>query len=149
MLVVFPKISKFTWVCHLDWPSCIFWTVFTEFLIIAFRQNRSLQDIIGKKTIVNNRKQICQNINQNVYLKSCNSKLNNLCCMQVLSISTFSSTVTPKTFKIYHKLNCKSKSLMYLMKCVLCNNQCTGKFETTFEVTLSPSKNNFFYLLQW
>ena len=101
--------------------------VFAELPIIAFRRNRNLQDILGKKTIVNNRKQLRQNINQNGYLKPCNFKLNNLCCIQVQSASTFRNTVTCKTFKIYNKLNCKSKYLIYLMEYVLCNKQYTDK----------------------
>ena len=111
--------------------------VFTELLITAFRWNRNLQDIVGKKTIVNNRKQLCENIDQNGYPKPCNSKLNNLCCTQVQSTNIFRSTVTHNTFKIYNKLNCKSKYLIYVMECVLCNKQYTGKSETSFNLRLS------------
>ena len=74
--------------------------------------DRNLQDILEKKTIVNNRKQLCQNIDQNCYSKPCNSKLNNLCCTQVQSTNTFRSTITNKTFKIYNKLYGKSKYLI-------------------------------------
>ena len=35
--------------------------LFTELPIIAFRRNRNQQDILGKKTIVNSRKQLCPN----------------------------------------------------------------------------------------
>ena len=101
--------------------------VFAELPIIAFRRNRNLQDILGKKTIVNNRKQLRQNINHNGYVKPCNFKLNNLCCTQVQSTSTFRNTVTCKTFKTHNKLNCKSKYLIYLMEYVLCNKQYTDK----------------------
>ena len=69
-------------------------------------------------------------------MKPCNSNLNNLCCTQVQSINTFRITVTYKTFKIYNKLNCKSKCLIYLMECVLCNKQYIGKSETTFNLRL-------------
>ena len=37
--------------------------VFTGLPIIVFRRSRNLQDILGKKTIINNRKQLHQNIN--------------------------------------------------------------------------------------
>ena len=64
--------------------------VFTGLPIMAFRQNKNQQDILGKKTVGNSRKQPeiklklklkqtemnnrkCQNINQNGYLKPCNS----------------------------------------------------------------------------
>ena len=35
--------------------------------------NRNLKDILGKKTIVKNRKQLCQNIDQNGYFKLSNT----------------------------------------------------------------------------
>ena len=97
--------------------------LFAELPIIVVRRNRNLQDILGKKTIINNRKQLRQSTNQNGYSKPCNSKSNNLCCTlwnAVQSTSTFRNTVTFKTFKIYHKLNCKSKYPIYLKECVLC-----------------------------
>ena len=84
-------------------------------------QNRNLQDILGKKTIISNRKQLYQNINQNGYSNPCNSKLNNLCCTAVQSSNTFRSTVTCKTFRIYNKLNCKSKHLVCYV-CYATNN---------------------------
>ena len=93
--------------------------------------------MLGKKTIVSNRKQLCQNIDPNGYWKPCNSKLNNLCCTQVQSTNTFKNTVTHKTFKMYNKLNCKSKYLIYLMECMLYNKQYTGKSETTFNLRLN------------
>ena len=66
-----------------------------------------------------------------------NSKLNSLCFTQVQSTNTFRSTVTHKIFKIYNKLNCKSKYLIDLPECVLCNKQYTGKSETTFNSRLN------------
>ena len=43
--------------------------LFAELPIIAVRRNRNLQDILGKKTIINNRKQLRQSTNQNGYSK--------------------------------------------------------------------------------
>ena len=111
--------------------------VFTEFPIIAFRRNRNFLDILGKKTIVSNRKQLFENINQNGYSKTCNSKLSNLCCTQVQSTNIFRRTVRHKTSKIYNKLNCKSKYRINLMEFVLCNKQYTGSSETTFNLKLN------------
>ena len=51
-----------------------------------------------------------------------NSKLNSPCFTQVQSTNTFRSTVTHKIFKIYNKLNCKSKYLIDLPECVLATN---------------------------
>ena len=47
--------------------------------IIPFPPNKNLQDILCRKTNVNNKKQKCQNIDQNRYSKPCNSKLNSIC----------------------------------------------------------------------
>ena len=69
-------------------------------------------------------------------MKPYNSKLNDLCCTQVELTNSFRSTVTYKTFKIYNKLSCKSKYLIYLMEFVLCNKQYRSKSETTFNLRL-------------
>ena len=119
-----------------------FQPVFTEFPIVAFKRIRKLQDILGKKTIVNSRKQLCQNINPKHYLKPCNFSLNNLCCTQVQSTNTFRSTVTQKALKVYNKLNCESKYLIYIMECVLCNKQYTSKSETTFNLRVSSHQKD-------
>ena len=116
--------------------------VFAELPIIAVRRNRNLQDILGKKTIINNRKQLRQSTNQNGYSKPCNSKSNNLCCTHVQSTSTFRSTVTFKTFKIYNKFNCRSKYPIYLKECVLCDKQYTGKPETAFNLRLNNHRKD-------
>ena len=55
--------------------------VFIELLIITFRQNRNLEDILGKKTIVNNRKQLCKILIKIAISKPYNS--NNLYCTQM------------------------------------------------------------------
>ena len=49
--------------------------VFTELPIIVFRRNRNFQDILGKKTIINNMKQLRQNINQNGYSTPCSQSM--------------------------------------------------------------------------
>ena len=80
------------------------------------------------------------------YLKPCNSNLNNLCCTQVQSTNTFRGVVTHKTFKIYNKLNCKSKYLIYLMEWVLCNKKSTGKSEATFTLRFNNHRK---YVNKW
>ena len=107
----------------------------TELPIIVFRRNRNLQDILSKKPIVNNRKELCQSIDQILIVIRSHPK--NLCCTQVQSKNTFRSTVTHKAFKICIKLNCESKYLVLLMECVFCNKQDTGKSETTFNLSLN------------
>ena len=42
-----------------------------------------------------------------------------LCCAQIVNTTTFESYQTIRTFKIFHKLNCKSSFAIYLMECSL------------------------------
>ena len=53
-----------------------------------------------------------------------------LCCKQVFDTSTFRSYQTQQLCTIFHKLNCKSKFIIYLMECTLCEVQYVGKAET-------------------
>ena len=88
--------------------------VFKKLLIIAFRRSRSLNDII-------------------------NSKSSNLCCILTQSANTFEIPVFGKVFKICNKLNSKSKYVINLMECLLCNKQYIGKPETL----VNFRRNNF------
>ena len=63
--------------------------------------------------------------------KSCNTtNKSSLCCTQLVNTKTFESYQTKKMFKIFHKLNCTSSFVMYLMKCTLFKIQYAGKAET-------------------
>ena len=61
---------------------------------------------------------------------------------KVQSRNTFRSTVTQKTFKIYNKLNCKSRYLIYLMEFVVCSKQYSGKSETAFNLRLNNHRKD-------
>ena len=52
--------------------------------------------------------------------------------VNVREIYTFYNTVTGKTFKINHKLNCDGECLIYLFMCECCGKQYVG--ESTGEV---------------
>ena len=67
----------------------------------------------------------------------CLSKTGNLCCSQLTSTMTFISQQTKRKFKIYHKVNCKSEYVIYLMECTLCNKQYVGKAEAAFNIRLN------------
>ena len=43
-------------------------------------------------------------------------------------------------YTTFHKLNCKSKYIIYLMECALCQVQYVGKAETTFSIRLTNHK---------
>ena len=44
---------------------------------------------------------------------------------------------TKKTFNIFHKLNCKSQCVIYLMECILLKIQYVGISETPFNLRLN------------
>ena len=52
------------------------------------------------------------------------------CCQELISTTTFKSNQTDKTFKMYHRVNCKSSFIIYLRGCYICNIQYVGKSET-------------------
>ena len=49
-------------------------------------------------------------------------------------IKTFESYQTNGTFKIFHKLNCKSSFVIYLMECTLCLIKYVGKAGKPFNI---------------
>ena len=67
-----------------------------------------------------------------------------LCCQQ-LSKATFKSNQTNKTFKIYHRVNCKSNFVIYLLECYICNIQYIGKSETPFNIRLNNHRKDVKY----
>ena len=47
-----------------------------------------------------------------------------------------------KTFTIYHRVNCKSSLVIYLLECYICNIQYVGKSETPFNIRLSNHRKD-------
>ena len=105
---------------------------FSTLPIIAFRKGTSLKQIIGTNTIHNNEK--LTKIKNNHHVGKCVPCNSTRCfyCQQLIS-TTFKRNQTNKTFKIYHRANCKS-SFVYLLERYICNIQYIGKSETTFNI---------------
>ena len=59
------------------------------------------------------------------------------CKQFVIDTTTFQSYQTQQLYTIFHKLNCKSKFIIYLMECALCKIQYVGKAETAFNIRLN------------
>ena len=55
--------------------------------------------------------------------------------------TTLKSNQTNKMFKIYHRVNCKSSFIIYLLECYICKIQHTGKLETPFNIRLNNHSN--------
>ena len=110
--------------------------------IITFRKGTSLKQITGTNTIHNNEKLIKTKINHHTgKCVPCNST-RCLCCQQLISTTTFKSNQTNKMFKIYHRVNCKSSFVIYLLECYICNIQYVGKSETPFNIRLNSHRKN-------
>ena len=74
--------------------------------------------------------------------RPCNTSKPSLCCKQVTDTSTFRSYQTQQLYTIFHKLNCKSKFIIYLMECVLCKVQYVRKAETAFNIRLNNHRKD-------
>ena len=75
----------------------------------------------------------------------CNRSKPSLFCKQVIDTSTFRSYQTQQLYTIFHKLNCKSKFIIYLMECTLCKVQYVGKAETAFNIRLNKHRKDVNY----
>ena len=63
----------------------------------------------------------------------------NLCFSQLTSRTIFSKE---QKFKIYHKVNCESEYVIYLMECIICNKQYVGKAENGFNIRLNKHRKD-------
>ena len=70
------------------------------------------------------------------------SKTVNLCFSQLKLTTKFISLQTKRKFKTYHKVNCKSEHVSYLMECTLCNKQYVGKAEAAFNIRLNNHRKD-------
>ena len=115
-------------------------TTFKKFsslqLMIAFRKNTSLKQLIGTNTIRNNQKFLTPT--QTTTAGQCTPcyTSRSLCCQQVLKTTTFTSTQTRETFTIFHLVTCHSNYVIYSLECNLCKIQYVEKPET-FNIRLN------------
>ena len=114
-------------------------------VIVAFKRNKNLQEIIGGHTIKNGKVSKAHSKNRKGKCEPCNTSKPSLCCKQVIDTSTFRSYQTQQLYTIFHKLNCKSKFIIYLMECALCKVQYIEKAETTFNIKLNYFYSNYIH----
>ena len=74
----------------------------------------------------------------------CHTRSDNLCCNQIVNTNTFRSRKTNKEFKIFHRVNCKSKLIIYLLECIKCMIQYVGKSEWPMNIRLNKHRNDVF-----
>ena len=97
---------------------------------ICFRRNKNLKDMIGQ-TRISGGKVLRNKILKEGKCTPCLSRPDTKCCKHIISTKTFHNQAGSKEYKIYHKVNCKSKNVIYLVLCKKCRNKpYVGKCET-------------------
>ena len=118
--------------------------IITEALILAFKRNKNLRNIIGGNKVFDNKK----NWNVKKFNKGkCQpffTRSINLCCKQLKTCLTFQSVFNKNIFLIRHKVTCKSSRVIYPMKCCLCEKlQYIGKSEYSLNLRINIHRNMF------
>ena len=117
---------------------------FPEPPIISYRRNKNLRDMIGSNEIINNKVRRNFKLNKHhsiKFCKPCNTK-GCLCCNQLKYTSEFKSSITNRTYKIFHETSCKSKFVIYLLECKQCKLQYIGKSEWQFNIRLNNYRSH-------
>ena len=109
---------------------------FIDTPIVAYKRSNNLRDILGGNKIENGKKVSKSKKHIVKYCRPCNVK-GSQCCQQVNFTNTFICNVTNREYKIFHETTCKSKYVVYLLECMVCNLQYVGKSETQFNIRLN------------
>ena len=112
-----PKLRKKSWK---NYNNRIPEQVFQNKLVIAFKRNKNLKELIGSSKIEKN---IVKRINKSTLKPGkCSPRFGNnrtLCCNQVITSLTFKSQQTQKAYKSFYEINCSSAYVIYLMECTM------------------------------
>ena len=95
---------------------------FVDKPILCFRRNRNLKDLIGQ-TRISNAKVLRKKANKIGKCTPCLSRIDTKCCKHIVSTTKFTNRSGTKEYNIFHKVNCKSKNVIYLAHCRKCNNK--------------------------
>ena len=107
--------------------------VFTLGPMISFRSSRKLSSYLARAKLYPAERVVGS--------FKCN-KPRCLACVNVIETSTFSSTVTGKTYKINHKFDCDENCLVYLLTCKHCGIQYVGQTVADFRYRWNNYKDN-------
>ena len=103
---------------------------FAEKPMICFRRNRNLRDLLGQ-TRISDGKVLRKKELKPGRCSPCLSRPDTKCCKHIISTKTFSNRAGDKVYKIFHRVNCKSKNAIYLGFCEKCNHKpYVGKVES-------------------
>ena len=111
-------------------------------LMIAFRKNTSIKQIIGTNTIRNNQQFLKPT--QTTHAGQCTPcyASQSLCCQQVLKTTSFTSTQTKETFTIFRQVTYHNNYVIYSLECIMCKIQYNGKSETSFNIRLNNRRKD-------
>ena len=110
--------------------------------MLTFRRPKNLKEIIGSNNIINNK--VIPKSRKKVHtIQSCQpcNTTNSLCCTHIKSTSSFNSFIMQKVYTIYHKTNCRSYNVIYLLECTYCNKKYIGKSEWPFNLRLKKYRH--------
>ena len=112
--------------------------IFNEPAMLTFRRPINLKELIGSNYIIDN-KVIRKRYQRRLTVQFCQpcNTANSLCCKHVPTTNSFKSNVTNVSYNIYHKTNCKSRNIIYLLECTTCALQYVGKSEWPFNLRLN------------
>ena len=116
--------------------------LFENKLLLAFRKNKNLRQLIGGNTIEKNKKLLTTNKFTNGKCSPCFSNSRTLYCIQVIKTEHDKSNQTSRTFRIFQKTTCKSNFIVYLLECELCKIQFVGKAEIAFNIRFNNHKKD-------
>ena len=109
---------------------------------MAYRRNRNLGDILGQKTLINSKVTRRDNSHKIGSCTPCSSGSGSKCCKHIRRTRKFKSYRTNKSYDIFHKLNCRSKLVIYLMECIICRLQYVGKSEWPMNIRINKHRND-------
>ena len=73
---------------------------------------------------------------------TCDTNKLSLCFKQVIDTSAFRNYQTQQPYTIFHKLNCKSKLVIYLMECPLWKVKYAGKAKAALNIRLNNHRKD-------
>ena len=96
--------------------------------LIAYRRNPNLHQLIGGHKIEKG-KVVKRSLKSGGKCTPCNASKCK-CCKQLKSTDVFKNRHNNKEYKILHRVNCKSKNVIYLLECMKCKARAyVGKSE--------------------
>ena len=116
--------------------------IFTEKPLIGYRRNPNLRQLLGGNKIENNKvvKKLPRTPGK---CTPCRSKLGNKCCKQLKSTSTFKNRHTGKCYKIFHRVTCKDRNVIYLLECSKCDMKAyVGKTEIEMNLRMNGHRSD-------